>query len=354
MTTVSDFTWPDTLTRLIKREDLSYDQAGWAIKQTMSGEATQAQFASFLTALASKGTNAEEIRGMADAMVSMAVPINVEGEVLDIVGTGGDHLHTANISTTASLVIASAGIPVVKHGNRASTSKSGAADVLESMGMNLNLCVEAVEKNFANLGITFIFANVFHPAMRYVAPVRRELGVATAFNILGPLTNPARPATSVIGVGIAGMAELMANVLAERGSRALVFRGRDHGMDELSTVGVNDVWEVRDYKVTHHEFDAVKELGLPPASVEDLRGGDAVANAEIMRAVLGGEKGAIRDAVMLNAAAAFVAEGSRVAPSDASFSERMAKGCEIARERIDSGAALSLLDRWIEISRSES
>ena len=349
-------TWSDVISRLISGEDLTREESAWAVNQAMDGAATSAQLAGFLTALATKGETPTEIRGMAEAMVSHALPVDVEGEVLDIVGTGGDRLQTVNISTMAAIVIAAAGIPVVKHGNRASSSASGSADCLESLGVNLELSGADVARIFAKLGITFIFANVFHPAMRFVAPTRRELGVATAFNILGPLTNPARPAVSVIGVSRPDYAELMAGVLAERGSRGLVVRGRDNGMDELSSVTVNEVWQIDGGGVTRQQFDAVSELGLAAATVEDLRGGDPDFNAKVARAVLEGEPGPVREAVLLNAAGAFVAAGTLpgTAEAGASFAERMRAGMRIAADTVDSGAAARLLDRWIALSNGRT
>lgn len=345
-------TWPDVISRLVGGRDLTREEAAWAVDQAMEGAATSAQLAGFLTALAAKGETPTEIRGMADAMVSHALPVDVEGEVLDIVGTGGDRLQTVNISTMAALVIAAAGIPVVKHGNRASSSASGSADCLEALGVNLDLSGADVARIFNELGITFIFANVFHPAMRFVAPTRRELGVATAFNILGPLTNPARPAVSVVGVSRPDYAELVAGVLAERGSRGLVVRGRDNGMDELSSVTVNDLWEIEGGRVERHEFDAVSEAGLAPATVDDLRGGSPAFNAEVARAFLQGKTGAVREAVLLNAAGAFVAAGTLpgTGAQSGSFAERMRAGMQIAADTVDSGAAARLLDRWIALS----
>lgn len=345
-------TWPDVISRLVGGRDLTREEAAWAVDQAMEGAATSAQLAGFLTALAAKGETPTEIRGMADAMVSHALPVDVEGEVLDIVGTGGDRLQTVNISTMAALVIAAAGIPVVKHGNRASSSASGSADCLEALGVNLDLSGADVARIFNELGVTFIFANVFHPAMRFVAPTRRELGVATAFNILGPLTNPARPAVSVVGVSRPDYAELVAGVLAERGSRGLVVRGRDNGMDELSSVTVNDLWEIEGGRVERHEFDAVSEAGLAPATVDDLRGGSPAFNAEVARAFLQGKTGAVREAVLLNAAGAFVAAGTLpgTGAQNGSFAERMRAGMQIAADTVDSGAAARLLDRWIALS----
>ena len=334
-------TWPDVISRLVGGRDLTREEAAWAVDR-----------AGVLTALAAKGETPTEIRGMADAMVSHALPVDVEGEVLDIVGTGGDRLQTVNISTMAALVIAAAGIPVVKHGNRASSSASGSADCLEALGVNLDLSGADVARIFNELGVTFIFANVFHPAMRFVAPTRRELGVATAFNILGPLTNPARPAVSVVGVSRPDYAELVAGVLAERGSRGLVVRGRDNGMDELSSVTVNDLWEIEGGRVERHEFDAVSEAGLAPATVDDLRGGSPAFNAEVARAFLQGKTGAVREAVLLNAAGAFVAAGTLpgTGAQNGSFAERMRAGMQIAADTVDSGAAARLLDRWIALS----
>lgn len=352
---MSEFTWSDLTSRIIAGEDLSATETSWAMDQVMSGVTSPVVLAGFLTALATKGETASELRGLADAMLAHAQPIHVEGEILDIVGTGGDRLKTVNISTMAALVIAAAGTPVVKHGNRASSSASGSADCLESLGVNLTLPVAEVERSFAELGITFIFANVFHPSMRYAAQARKELGVRTAFNVLGPLTNPARPDHSVIGVASQSHAPIVAGVLAERGTSSLVFRGAN-GMDELSTVSVNQLWYVHDTRVEFTEVDAVADLGLAPATVDDLLGADADFNANVARRVLGGEKGAVRDAVLLNAAGAFVAEGTRegLSPNDGTITARLARGLDVAGAVIDSGAADSLLQRWVEFSAQAS
>lgn len=317
----------------------------------MDGEASPVVLAGFLTALATKGETADEVRGLADSMLAHARPFSIEGDCLDIVGTGGDRLSTVNVSTMASVVIAAAGVPVVKHGNRASSSACGSADCLEALGVNLLLPREGVEEVFRQLGITFCFANYFHPSMRFAAQARKELAIPTAFNILGPLTNPARPTTSVIGVYSAEKAPLVAAVLASRGTNALVFRG-DNGMDELSAVTGNTVWEVRDGSVNEYRLDAVADLGLAPACLEDLRGADAVFNADVFRKVLEGEGGAVRDAVCLNAAGAFVAYGKLdgLTAEDGTFYERMATGLELAYNTIDSGKARNLLERWIELS----
>ncbi|MCF2706488.1 anthranilate phosphoribosyltransferase [Arcanobacterium haemolyticum] len=346
-------TWSNLTTSLIAGEDLSTSDATWAMNQVMSGETSPVVLAGFLTALAAKGETAGELRGFADAMLTHALPLDCPSDVVDIVGTGGDRLCTVNVSTMASLVVAGAGTPVVKHGNRASSSASGSADCLEALGVNLTMDARSVEECFRRIGMTFIFANVFHPSMRHAAQARKELGVRTAFNMLGPLTNPSRPRHSVIGVASERHAPIVADVLAERGTESVVFRARN-GMDEISAVTENDVWLVRDHTVEHIDFDPVTELGIPRARLEDLRGADAQFNAGVARRVLAGEKGPVRDAVALNAAVAFVAEGTRegLRAGDGSFADRMSAGLEVARKAIDSGAAQSLLERWVEFSQA--
>ena len=344
-------TWPGLLSELVARKDLSTAETAWAMNQVMEGLTSPTVLAGFLAALATKGETVDELRGLADAMLDHAQPIDVPSDVVDIVGTGGDRLHTVNISTMASLVIAGAGVGVVKHGNRASSSSSGSADVLEALGVDLNLEIPRVEQVFASLGITFCFANLFHPSMRHAAVTRKELGIGTAFNVLGPLTNPARPRAGAIGVSDGRTAPLVAGVLAGRGTRALVFRGRN-GLDELSTTTLNEVWEVRDGQVTEHTLDAVAELGLAPSTVADLRGRDAVYNAGVARAVLAAEPGPVRDAVLLNAAAALVAEGSLPGTSGSgTLVERLRAGLDHAARSVDSGAATALLERWVSLTR---
>lgn len=344
-------TWPDLTTRLIRGEDLTTEDTAWAMDRVMSGDTSPVVLAGFLAALATKGETTDEFLGLADSMQSHASPVDLTSDSLDIVGTGGDRLRTVNISTTASIVIAAAGVKVVKHGNRASSSASGSADCLEALGVALDLETDDVERIFREIGITFLFANKFHPSMKYAAQARRELAVATAFNVLGPLTNPARPEAGAIGVSNEAQAPLVAGVLAKRGNRALVFRGTN-GLDELSTVVPNQVWEVRDGEVTYYDLDAVADLGLTSATIEELRGQEAPYNAGIARETLAGKKDAVRDAVILNAAGAFVADGrlEGVRPEDGTFLERMAAGLDIAREAIDSGKATALLERWVELS----
>lgn len=337
--------WPDLIGRLIRGEDLDREDTAWAMDQVMSGQTPPTVLAGFLTALAAKGETIAELRGLADAMLSHARPINVSSDCLDIVGTGGDRMRTVNISTTAALVIAASGIKVVKHGNRASSSSSGSADCLAALGVNLDLEPERVAELADEVGITFLFANLFHPSMRHAAVARRELGVPTAFNLLGPLTNPARPRATAIGCFSKRQAPIIAGVLAGRGTEALVFRG-ENGLDELSAVSRNQIWEVRSGEVFYKEIDAA-DLGLDPASVEDLRGADAEYNAGVTAGVLDGERGPVRDAVLLNAAGGIVADGRHEDLADGTLTERLRSGIDIAAKAIDSGAARALLDNWV-------
>jgi anthranilate phosphoribosyltransferase len=335
-------TWPDLLARLTDGEDLTAAETSWAMDQVMAGVTEPVHLGAFLAALSTKGESVEELRGLADGMLEHAIPIDVPTDVVDIVGTGGDRLRTVNISTMASLVIAGAGVPVVKHGNRASSSASGSADVLEHLGVGLDLDVATVERVFRENDLTFCFANVFHPSFRHAAPVRRALAIRTAFNLLGPLTNPARPRAAAIGVSSGRSAPLVAGVLAARSASALVFRGRGNGLDELSTTTVNQVW-------------AVAELGRMPSTVDDLRGADAASNAEVARRVLAGEDGPIREAVELNAAAAIVADGrlpglDRATTPD--LVDRLRVGIDHASRAISSGAAAQRLENWVRISSS--
>lgn len=311
----------------------------------MSGEATPAQIAGFLVALSAKGETVEELSGLVDAMLAHAKPIGISGQKLDIVGTGGDQLNTVNISTMAALVAAGAGAKVVKHGNRAASSSSGSADVLEALGVRLDLTIEEVARNAEEAGITFCFAQVFHPSFRHTAVPRRELAVPTAFNFLGPLTNPAKVQASAVGVANARMAPLVAGVLAQRGSRGLVFRGND-GLDELTTTGPSTVWEIRDGAVSEMTFSP-QDLGISLATVEQLRGGNAEVNAAVVRDVLAGKEGPARDAVLLNAAAGLVAFDES---ADGPFVDRMKAAFARAAESIDTGAAAAVLEKWVSLT----
>src|SRR3954468_8157695 len=314
--------------------------------QVMSGEATPAQIAGFAMALRAKGETAEEVDGLVRAMLQHALPGTVEGRAVDTCGTGGDPARTVNISTMAALVVRGAGGTVVKHGNRAASSACGSADLLEALGVVVDLPPDRVAACVQSAGIGFCFAPVFHPAFRHTAVPRRELGVPTVFNFLGPLTNPAQPSAQAVGVSDERMAPVMAGVLARRGASALVFRGED-GLDELSIGGPSSVWAVYDGQVRADRLDP-SSLGITVASAETLRGGDAAHNADVTRRFLAGEAGPVRDAVLLNAAAALAAlDGVTAAP----VGEQLRPALERAAESVDSGAAQRALDGWVEVSR---
>ncbi|WP_028267076.1 anthranilate phosphoribosyltransferase [Arthrobacter sp. MA-N2] len=339
--------WPGLISALIKGHDLSVENTSWAMNTIMSGEAAPSQIAGFLVALRAKGETVDEVTGLVEAMLSNANPVSIPGEKLDIVGTGGDQLNTVNISTMAALVSAGAGARVVKHGNRAASSSSGSADVLEALGVRLDLPIARVARNAEEAGITFCFAQVFHPSFRHTGAVRAELGIPTAFNFLGPMTNPAHVQASAVGVANATMAPLIAGVLARRGSRGLVFRGED-GLDELTTTGPSTVWEIRDGNVTEQRFSPA-DLGIAAATVADLRGGNAEANAAVVREVLAGKPGPVRDAVLLNAAAGLVAFDTS---AEGQFLDRMKSAWLKAVESIDSGAAARVLDNWVGLTQN--
>ncbi|SFE97170.1 anthranilate phosphoribosyltransferase [Actinacidiphila alni] len=338
--------WPDVLSTLLARQDLSAADTAWAMDAIMRGEATDVQIAGFAVALRAKGETVEEVSGMVRAMYAHANTIEVPGPTVDIVGTGGDRAKTVNISTMSAIVVAGTGAKVVKHGNRAASSASGASDVLEQLGVNLQLTPQRVVEVAEEAGITFCFAVKFHPALRHVATARAELGVATTFNFLGPLTNPARVRSQATGVADPRMAPIVAGVLAERGSSALVFRG-DDGLDELTTTATSQVWVVRDGAVERVAFDP-RDVGLPLVPVAALRGADAAHNAAVARRLLAGETGPVRDAVLLNSAAALVA----LRPNDDPLEKQIAAGLEAAAESIDSGAAAAALERWAAASNA--
>lgn len=335
--------WGEVLSRLLAGHGLTADEARTVLDAVLGGESTDARTAALLVALRAKGETADEIRGLVEAMVAHAeqVPIDPAG-VVDTCGTGGDRLGTVNVSTMAALVAAGAGVKVCKHGNRAASSDCGSADVLEALGVTVDADPEVVARCVEEAGIGFCFAPRFHPAMRHVGPVRRELGVATVFNFLGPLANPAGVRRQVVGVSDPAMAERIAQVLRDRGAeRALVVHGAD-GLDELSTTGLSDVLEVADGAITRWMVQPA-DLGLDRARVDDLKGGDAATNAEIVRRVLAGDVGPVRDVAVLNAAAALVV-------GDAAAD--LAEGVAAAQEAIDDGRAATALDRLVELSRS--
>ncbi len=337
-------TWADVLSTLVARRDLSAEQTQWAMEQILAGEATSAQIAGFAVALRAKGETVAEVTGLADAMLAAGNSISVEGRLLDVVGTGGDRSMSVNISTMAAIVAAGAGARVVKHGSRSASSTSGSADVLEQLGIRLDLPVERVAQVATEAGITFCFAAAFHPAMRHAAGPRREMGIATSFNLLGPLTNPSRPAAQAIGCADAAAAPVMAGVFAARGVDAWVFRG-DDGLDEVTTTTTSTLFAVHAGEVRETTINP-SVLGVATATTADLRGGDAAYNASVIRRVMGGEQGPVHDAVVLNAGAALaVYDDPAGEPMTA-----LAAGIHKAAEAIDSGAALATLDRWVAAS----
>ena len=343
-------TWPNLLSALLRDEELSTPDTAWAMGEIMSGNATPVQVAGFAVALRAKGETPAELAGLVDAMLANATPVTLAEDVrsaaVDVVGTGGDRAHTVNISTMAAVVVAAAGVPVVKHGNRAASSACGTADLLEHFGIPLDLGPAGVARTVEEAGIGFCFAARYHPGMRHAGVTRRELGVPTFFNMLGPLTNPARPRAAAVGCFDLRMAPVMAAVFARRGDSALVMRGED-GLDEFTTAAPTRVWLARDGKVEEAVVDAV-DLGLPRSSAGDLRGGDAAFNAGAAERMFAGERGPIRDAVLLNAAAAFTAQAGF--PGD--FADDMRAGIARAAETVDSGAATALLGRWVAAARA--
>ncbi|ORC21988.1 MULTISPECIES: anthranilate phosphoribosyltransferase [Rothia] len=343
----SSISWKYLLNQLVAQQDLTQDEVSWAMDEIMTGSTPEAIIGAFLVGLHVKGETPLELAALAQGMLDKAESIEVTQDAVDIVGTGGDQQNTVNISTMASLVAAGAGAPVIKHGNRASTSSSGSADVLAELGINLNMNIKDVAGSVAATGITFLFAQVFHPSMRHVAPVRKSLGVPTAFNYLGPMTNPAKVRASAIGVADGDMAEKIAHVFASRGDHALIFRGSD-GLDEITITGPSVIWETHDGGVTREDF-APENHGFTLASIEDLRGGDATHNAQVVRETLQGSEGPILDAVLLNAAAGIVA----YRPQDGrSFEERYAQALKDARESVTKGKAVKVLNDWIAYSQA--
>jgi anthranilate phosphoribosyltransferase len=345
-------TWPAILTSLMNGDDLSVSDAAWSMEQVMTGRATHAQLAAFLVALRLKGETVDEIVGFRDAILEHALPLPVDAMALDIVGTGGDRFGTVNVSTMASVVAAAAGVPVLKHGNKAASSASGSSDVLRALGVDLTLAPERVAEVFAQTGISFAFAAAFHPGFANAGPVRAELGIPTVFNFLGPLCNPARPEASAVGVAQLDRVPLMVGVFQTRGATALVFRG-DDGLDELTTTGHSHIWEVSGGTVKEHDLDP-RDLGIARATIEDLQGGDAAHNAQIVHDVFGGAEGPARDIVLLNAAAGLVS--FELAKDSSQFQrtilDRFRDKLAVAAEAIDSGAAARKLDEWVAATRA--
>lgn len=347
--------WPVILGNLLAGEDLDREQAHWAMREVMSGSASEAQLGAFMIALRAKGETVGELAGMVDVMLENSVILDTGSDAVDIVGTGGDLVGTVNISTMASILTASLDTPVLKHGSRSASGKTGSSEVLEVMGIRLDLAPAQVADVFREVGITFFFAPVFHPAMRHAAPVRKQLGIPTTFNFLGPLANPAQPIATALGVASAKGAPLMAGELAARGRSGLVFRGVD-GLDELTTTGPSQIWQVSAGSVTLREFDPL-EIGIKRARVEDLLGGDARENAEIALEVLSGSDqgklGAVSDIVALNAAAGLtsyqLAKSSGLEGFD--LLSAIAVNFEQARSALSSGVALRKFEEWSAASQ---
>ena len=343
---MADRTWPHLISELLRGESLSDTDIAWAMGEIMAGEATPVQIAAFVIALRAKGETATEVAGFTEAMLANAARVDADQRAVDVVGTGGDRAHTVNISTMAAIVVAGAGVPVIKHGNRAASSSCGTADVLEQLGVPLDLTPEAVARCVADAGIGFCFAPKHHPGMRHTAVPRRELGVPTVFNFLGPLSNPAQPTAGAVGCAELRMAPVMAEIFARRGHSVIVMRGED-GLDEFTTTAPTRLWVVSGGKVREELVDAV-DLGLPRSVPGDLRGADPAFNAEVVRRLLAGDPGPVRDAVLVNAAAALAAyeglEGDLMAALTA--------GLERARQAIDSGAAAAKLDQWIAVAEA--
>ncbi|OYO24608.1 anthranilate phosphoribosyltransferase [Enemella dayhoffiae] len=340
--------WQDLLSALVAGQDLTADQTGWAMDEVLSGAASDVHLAAFAVALRAKGETVAELAGMADQMLAKARPISLEADAVDIVGTGGDRANTVNVSTMSAVTAAAAGATVAKHGNRAASSACGTADVLEELGVVLDLPAEKQQQVMDAAGIVFLFASHYHASLRHAAGVRAGLGIATTFNLLGPLSNPARPRAQAIGIADARSAGLIAGVLAARGVRGLVFHG-DDGLDELTTTTDSRVWLVNHGRVVETRLDPT-ELGIARARVQDLVGGDRVLNARIARDTFAGAGGPVRDIVTLNTAAALLAHAGP--DLDRPLTEQLNEKVELARQTLDSGAAAAKLEQWVQATRT--
>lgn len=338
--------WPEILSGLVRREGLESEAAEWALNEIFAGRANEVNLAALLVALRAKGETEDEIIGLSNAMLANCLPITLDREAVDVVGTGGDRANTVNISTMAALVAASAGARVIKHGSRAASSMAGTADTLEALGVNISLDPMRQAEVLRETGIVFLFAQQYHPAMKFVGPVRKQLAIQTTFNFLGPLSNPAQPRAMALGVADDDIAPVVARVLAGRGVRGLVFRGFD-GLDELTTTSASDVWVISDSRVHRTTLNPL-DLGLKAAAPSDLTGGDAAHNATVVQELAAGKAGPVRDIVVLNAAAALLSfRGvSAVVP----LVEQMQETKQDVEAALDSGATASTLERWVEIT----
>jgi anthranilate phosphoribosyltransferase len=338
----------EAISLLVVGQSLTMEQAAEVMEDMTTGQVTPAQFGAFVTALRIKGETADEIAGLASVMRAKSVRVKIPDPVIDIVGTGGDNSRSFNISTTAAFVAAGASIKVAKHNNRAMTSQCGSADVLEAMGVKIELNANQVKDCLEKVGIGFMFAPLFHPAMKFATPPRREIGIRTIFNMLGPLTNPALAESIVLGVASEELGTKMVQVLQRLGSKHAMVVHSLNGMDEISVSGNSRVWELRDDKITNYQVSP-QDFGLAVAGVDTLAGGTPQENAAILRAVLEGEKGPRRDAVVMNAAAGIAVSQRN---KNSSGLPAIKEGTELAREAIDSGRALEKLQRLIKLSQS--
>lgn len=350
--------WKDILSLLGAQTDLTIDQAKWAMQTLMSGTATDAQIAAFVFGLKVKGETADEVSGLVTAMLENSVRVPLGRIAVDVVGTGGDGANTVNVSTMAALVVAGAGIPVLKHGNRAASSKSGTADVLEALGVAISIAPEHVSTCLVDAGIAFCFAPSHHPAMRYAGPVRKELGIPTVFNVLGPLANPGQPQAALLGCADIRMAPVLAQVQLERGLHSIIVRS-DEGLDEMSTSATSQAWDTTSGFLRHEVIDP-KVLGLQPSNLEQLRGAEASQNAQVVRDLLAGsiegDLAVIREVVALNAAAAIVAYDAangdkRFGEVSATLTSRIRKALPMAFKSIDEGGAQKALSRWVKVTQ---
>ncbi len=331
----------ESIAAVVSGQSLTMEEASSVMREIMEGEATPAQLGAFLTALALKGETTQEIAGMARVMREMALRVEVDGELVDTVGTGGDGKNTFNISTATAFIAAGAGLKVAKHGNRAASGSCGSADVLEALGVQIELSPVSVAQCINEVGVGFMFAPAFHPAMRHAGPVRREIGIRTVFNILGPLTNPAGAQTQLLGVAFPELGEIMAEVLGLLGSHhAMIVHGAG-GLDEISLSGDTSVWEVRGGQVEEWTL-RVEDTGLPETPIEAIRGGSKEENAATMRRLFQGEQGPVRDMVLLNSAGVLMV-GDKA--------ETIRQGVEMSAGIIDSGAAIAKLDQMIEVTQ---
>ena len=351
----SQSNWREILQGLDAKRDLSREQSAWALSEIMSGNAPENEVTSFMIALREKGESVDELAGLVDTMLENALTLETGNDAVDLVGTGGDMFGTVNISTMAAIVSAAAGVPVLKHGSRSASGKTGSSEMLQELGLNLELSPAQVVAVFRETGISFFYALVFHPAMKHVAPIRKKLGVPTTFNFLGPLANPAQPLATLLGVANEQIAPLMAKELAQRGRFGLVSRGND-GLDELTTTTTSQIWEVSPNTVTNWQLDPSR-LGVKKADIQQLFGGDASQNAQIARDLFAGKTsgnlGAIRDIVILNAAGGVIAYQAAKAPEiiGSELTSRFESALQLVTIALESGQANGKLDQWIAATR---